>query len=60
MTDPDRIAQAVRHLEAHTRENIADWLMAGAIANELAFDYEPPKVEFIGLNIVVTERFRFI
>jgi hypothetical protein len=58
-TDP-RIAQAIDYVNACTRATIDEWLATGAMANELAFDHEPPSVELYRGNIIVSQHFQFI
>ena len=60
MHEDPRIAQAVDYVNALTRRRIDEWLESGAMATELSFDYEPPTVELVGENLVVSEKFRFI
>lgn len=64
MTDADdlnqRINYACRIAQGQTLQSVSDVLATGCMANELAFDCEPPTVTLADGLIVVSENFRFI
>ena len=51
---------AIEQVNLASAGKVADFLVAGAFANELGIDWEPPLVEHLDGCIVVHERLRFI